>query len=78
MTYGQVKTASRSSSAIQIAEQEGWSKTGKYTLFQEGYAYNRKIVIEMENIIKMLKIETKELQRNLDTMKGLRAIDILG
>lgn len=72
-----MKTASRSPSVKQIAEQEGWSNTGKQALFQEGYEYHRRIVIEMENVIKILKNEMKRLQRDLETIRGQRAIDNL-
>lgn len=52
LTYVQVKTASRSPSAIQIAELEGWSKSGKQSLYQEGYEYNRKITVEWKTLLK--------------------------
>ncbi len=35
--YGQMRSASRSPSAKIIAGAEGWTKSGKQAVFQEGY-----------------------------------------
>lgn len=74
MTYGQMRSASRSPLAQRVASTEGWSKTGKQILFQEGYEYNRKVVKELEKVIKSLKSEIKSLKREVEILKCQKAI----
>ncbi len=69
-----MRTASQSPPASQIAKHEGWSKSGKQIIFQEGYEFNRKIIRELEKMIRNLKTKVKQLRRELDTVKGQQAI----
>lgn len=74
MTYGQMRSASRSPSARRVASTEGWSKTGKQILFQEGYEYTRKVVKELEKVIKSLKSDIKSLKKEIEMLQCQKAI----
>jgi len=74
LTYGQLKSASRSPSAHRIARTDGWSKTGKQILYQEEYEYNRKVVKELYQVVMSLKSEIESLSKEMEMLKCRKTI----